>query len=60
MMKIYDLEFTVSKKVEAYSEEQIKDLLSLAIGKALSEAFGLSTERSQIEITKLVEVPDED
>jgi hypothetical protein len=55
MMNLYELRFTVDAKVEAYSEEQIRDRISLAIGKMITETFGFSGLRNTIEIVEIKE-----
>jgi hypothetical protein len=40
MMKTYDIKVNFEATVEAYSEDQIKDGLSLAITKMLTDIFG--------------------
>jgi hypothetical protein len=60
MMKYYNINFsTECKDIEAYSEEQIKDLLSFTVGKALPETFGILSH-SSITIDEIKEIPDSD
>lgn len=54
MKKTYDIEVKFEATVEAYSEEEIKDGLSLAIGKMLEEKFGYIPS-SAYEIKSIVE-----
>jgi len=60
MKKLYEVKFNVKTTVEAWAEEQIKDELVFSIAKAISDTFGFSPQRTQMDIEKIqeVEYPD--